>query len=133
MPNVIINQQLYEDRTVQNWHRHSFPSTSHAIDLDLMGVCDRCREPLYLIESTTNPQKPLTILKRLAIRSQLPALMIQHDRSTVIRGVVIYPCNVVLTGEPEVHSFLEMCRRIHSEQNHQRQNGGKPRDVVQGR
>lgn len=113
MPLAIINQHLYEDRTVQNWHRTVFPRDSWAIDLDLMGACSRCRAPLYLIESTTNPQKPLSILKSLAMRARLPALVIQHDTNIIVCGIVIYPERARLEGEQQVHDFLSLVRQIH--------------------
>lgn len=84
MPQHIANETLYHDRTVQDWHRESFPSEYWAIDLDLMGVCKRCKKPLYLIESTTNPNKPLSILSALAKELGIPGLMILHNTEKII-------------------------------------------------
>lgn len=36
MSMTIRNQALYHDRTVQDWHRETFPSDYWAIDLDLI-------------------------------------------------------------------------------------------------
>ena len=85
----VRNVGLYQDRTVQDWHRDAFPSTYHAIDLDLMGCCHLCREPLYLIEATTNPEKGYSILRRLALRSNLPGFVVYHDREQVTSALHI--------------------------------------------
>lgn len=90
-PRRVENEELYHDRTVQGWHRDSFPDSWTAIDLDLMGACQRCRRPLYLIESTTNPNKYVGILTALAQRSDVPAFIVYHNTSEVTGGKVIYP------------------------------------------
>lgn len=115
MPMQIVNRELYQDRTVQNWHRTVFPANAWAIDLDLMGACSRCREPLYLIESTTNPDKPVTILRRLAVKADLPALVIQHDRNVVVRGRLIHPHSHDLANEEQVTAILTLIRAEHAE------------------
>lgn len=113
MPQTILNPTLYADRTVQEWHRVSFPSTSWAIDLDLLGACNRCREPLYLIESTTNPNKPVSILRNLARRSQLPAFIIWHDTEVVTGGTQIFPSGPRFAGAAAMGSALMDIRTVH--------------------
>jgi hypothetical protein len=120
MPQVILNQALYQDRTVQDWHRESFCSSDWAIDLDLLGACNSCREPLYLIEATTNPNKPLSILRRLAERSNLPALVIMHDTERVLSGRTIWPTSVDLPEEKWVRSVLTIYRQNHLQECHSR-------------
>jgi hypothetical protein len=116
MPLQIQNQQLYEDRTVQNWHRTVFPPNHDAIDIDLMGSCHRCREPLYLIESTTNPNKAYTILRKLAIRARIPALVIYHDTHVVIRGLVIHPLRQELSDADAVATLCSQVRSFHEQE-----------------
>lgn len=113
MPQTILNPSLYADRTVQDWHRHSFPATAWAIDLDLLGACNRCREPLYLIESTTNPNKPVTILRNLARRSELPAFIIWHDTEVVTGGTQIYPAGPRFPSAAAMGSALVEVRAEH--------------------
>lgn len=91
MPLEIMNHALYQDRTVQDWHRRVMPSDHDAIDLDLMGVCHRsyCRDPLYFIEATTNPNKPVTILRRLAEKAGAFGIVAEHDTDTITRIRVV--------------------------------------------
>ena len=85
MPLQIMNAELYADRTVQDWHRRVMPADADAIDLDLFGLCHRgyCRDPLYFIEATTNPNKPATILRRLALKADAFGIVVQHDTETI--------------------------------------------------
>lgn len=75
----IGNHMLYHDRTVQDWHRNALPSSWMAIDVDLMGVCPVCKIPLYAIEATTNPNKPVTILRQLAVKADMAGIVAMHD------------------------------------------------------
>jgi hypothetical protein len=103
---------LYEDRTVQDWHRRVFGEDCWAIDLDLLGACRRCREPLYLIEATTNPNKPTSILFNLARRAHVPALIIWHDREDPTGARQIYPDRVDINAERLV-GFITDLRSQH--------------------
>lgn len=57
------------------------PHQATAIDIDLLGACHvkSCSAPLYLIESTTNPNKTTDIIAAIAQRAGVPALLIVHD------------------------------------------------------
>jgi hypothetical protein len=117
-PLAILNEALYHDRTVQDWHRAAFGPDCWAIDLDLMGACKRCREPLYLIEASTNPDKPTSILWQLAVRADLPALLILHKNGEITGAKIVHapraPLNhAYLKGEPEVRRCLERIRSRH--------------------
>ena len=112
-PQEIQNQQLYHDRTVQDWHRNSFPSDWWAIDLDLVGVCNKCRESLYFIESTTNPNKATSILKRLAQKSGTTALIVYHSNGLIMRGKVVFPDMLPLKSEEEISDYLRSVRDDH--------------------
>lgn len=120
MPQVILNDALYHDRTVQDWHRNAFPASDWAIDMDLLGACNSCREPLYLIEATTNPNKPLSILKRLAMRSHLPALVVLHDGESIKSARVIWPSVIELPEEKWLRSTLLIVRQQHLVRVHSR-------------
>lgn len=92
MPDRIRDEALYYDRTVQDWHYKQLPDNHTAIDLDLMGACavGWCRAPLYLVEATTNPDKPTSILRALAQRATLPAFVVYHDTLGVSGGRLVY-------------------------------------------
>lgn len=113
MPYQILNVELYADRTVQDWHRSTFPRTYMAIDLDLMGACHICRTPLYLVESTTNPNKPTTILRSLSQLSRVPALVIEHDTHHITGGRVVHPGNARLQDESQVRECIDALRIAH--------------------
>ncbi len=107
MPLHIQDHTLYHDRTVQDWHRVALPPMATAIDLDLMGACKACSMPTYLIEATTSPNKPTAILRQLAQRADLPALLIVHDCSVVLYADSIWPrTNHRVSGDAEVAAWL---------------------------
>lgn len=120
MPLNIVNQTLYADRTVQNWHRTIFPTNFDAIDVDLLGYCHlaTCRQTLYLIESTTNPNKPLTVITKLAERAGVVGLMIQHDQNVIVRGKIVHPIRQVLPDELSVFDAIREIRAVHATQVH---------------
>lgn len=114
MPDKILNAELYADRTVQDWHRAKFPRGWKAFDLDLAGVCDKCKHTLYLIEATTNPQKSTTYLFALAEDCDAAAaLLVFHNRQTVTGGRQVYPWTERLEGEAGVVELLEQIRSGH--------------------
>lgn len=118
MPKDIQNPDLYADRTVQDWHREAFPKDHWAIDLDLMGACSKCRAPLYLIESTTNPQKPTSILMRLAKRADVPAFVIYHDTERITFAKRIYPSHERYADVTQVQVALVVARLLHMHEHH---------------
>jgi len=109
VPLEIMNRALYADRTVQDWHRSVMPRTADAIDLDLMGACrfSYCRDPLYLLESTTRDDKPVTILRRLAEKADTFGIVVVHDTETIRGFRVIY--------DPTRGKVPEIARETHSE------------------
>lgn len=108
----VVNEALYQDRTVQDWHRDSFPRSHSAIDLDLMGACRRCSVPLYLIEATTNPNKATSMLWQLASHAGIPAFVIFHNTSVVTSARMIWPERINYT-EPEIRTTLAVIRERH--------------------
>lgn len=128
MPDEILNPDLYQDRTVQDWHRqlkdaHGEPLTKwKAIDLDLMGYCHICRDPLYLIESTTNEQKATTVMRALARRAQLPAFVVLHNRLEILQSrLVANPFSdrkPLYSGSTELQYALGATRVYHHQMSH---------------
>ena len=92
MPLEIQNEALYHDRTVQDWHRRVMPRNADAIDLDLFGTCHRawCRDPLYFIEASTNPSKPVSILNRLSRKADGFGILVVHDTDGITGFRVVY-------------------------------------------
>jgi len=114
-PYEIRNEALYHDRTVQDWHRLSFPRSYWAIDIDLMGACGqpRCSMPLYLIESTTNPNKPIGILSKAGNMMNIPAFIVRHDASQIVEAHQISDGNSERLNESALHRNLEVVRQNH--------------------
>lgn len=114
MPLQILNAELYADRTVQDWHRREMPRDADAIDLDLFGVCHRayCRDPLYFIEATTNPNKPATILRRLAEKSKAYAFIVQHDTERLTGIRVVHHPEGMKSSEIVAQDFSEALKAI---------------------
>lgn len=112
----VRNVDLYQDRTVQDWHRDAFPSTYHAIDLDLMGCCHICRTPLYLIEATTNPQKGFSIMRRLSEMARVPAFVVYHDREQVTSAMHVSDGRTF--NREQYEQVIHKIRRHHHERQH---------------
>jgi len=112
-PLHIANPGLYLDRTVQDWHRTSLPEDATAIDLDLMGACACCYESLYLIESATHWQKPVGILRSLAVRATVPALLVVHDTTSVLGARLLEPKRKQYPDSAAVKDVLLAIRRHH--------------------
>lgn len=117
-PRHILNPALYADRTVQDWHRATFPADHWAIDLDLMGACHICRDPLYLIEATTNPNKPTTILENLARRASTVAYVINHQAGEVVGGQMLFPIRHTTPTREALERQIRSLRAWHMQQAH---------------
>lgn len=113
MPDRIINAKLYADRTVQDWHRTKLPKNHTAIDIDLMGYCGVCSKPVYLIESTTNPNKWTSVLHATAAEANVPAAVVIHQAGQVTAGRTIWPNAVNLNNERAVINRLVTWREHH--------------------
>lgn len=68
------------DRRYNDWH-YSLPGRVDYIDLDGVEDCWDCRDPLALVETTTNPEKSTSILRKLAARAGVPAWLVILPRS----------------------------------------------------
>ena len=115
MTTEIRNAALYFDRTVQLAHRTGMGDDAHAIDVDLAGFCKRCSRPLYLIESTTNPEKGTRYLRALASAASCHAVLILHREGTIRRWRRIAPTwSDWAEGEP--WAYLTALRARHEMQ-----------------
>jgi hypothetical protein len=122
MPLHIMNQELYADRTVQDWHRRTLPRDHDAIDVDLVGVCHRsyCRDPLYWIESTTRWDKTATILRRFAEKTDAYGIVVVHDTETITGFRVVFdptgtkwPEDSSERGSDVLEQFVTAIREVH--------------------
>lgn len=120
MPLEIGNHALYHDRTVQDWHRNMLPPSFMAIDLDLMGVCPTCKNPLYGIEATTNPNKPVTILRQLARKADMAGIVAMHDTHGITGFRVVHDHNgtqmthtTATTAETALSDYIHRIRFNH--------------------
>ena len=117
-PLEIRNSVLYLDRTVQDWHRRHFHQEDDAFDLDLYGACHVCRDPLYLIESSTNPDKTTTATRKLAVRANCAAFLILHSEGNIVGGRKISPVYGRLLKEAELIACLDAIRDHHMKTQH---------------
>lgn len=118
MADLIQNIELYHDRTVQDWHRYTFPPAHKALDLDLFGFCQFCRETVYMVESTTNPNKATSVLRALAARASVPAAVVLHSDGEVTSGWVIHPAYAKLADGQAVYEQLVSWRYEHMAAKH---------------
>jgi len=86
MPLEIQNPEKYLDRTVQDWHRTTFGPFDKAMDIDLLGFCNSCSDPLYLLEASENPSKPLTVCRKVAKGLKIPLFLVLHANGEVTGG-----------------------------------------------
>lgn len=133
---LINNPDLYFDRSLQLWH-YSLDSRWKGIDVDFMGSCSRCADPVYLIEGTgrTPAVKSARYLHALARRAGVPALVVRHTRpepehcaacgqrttfhmrGDVVDGLVIFDGEqsiaTPLPNENRVRDALAYARNLH--------------------
>lgn len=114
MSQQIKHVDWYADSWVNHWHRDTFGEKAFAYDVDLMGVCARCLEPLYLIEATRSSEKSTTFLKKLARRANVPAILVQHSNYAITRcSFVSLKGDTLIGGEEELKDTLTQLRFSH--------------------
>jgi len=67
--------------TMSRWHREGFPDDAVAIDVDLMGSCPNCCEPIYLWECVRGDRPKSTAYMRGLVHSltvPVPLLLIRY-------------------------------------------------------
>lgn len=121
-PDRVQNEDLYHDRTFQDWHRATFPKDHWAFDLDLFGACKWCKEPLWLAESTTNPNKSTTVLHALARRANVHGFLVLHDRSTLLLARVVWSPTLrrgtEIKSQKQIEATLWAIRFLHDAKQH---------------
>ena len=71
------------DLGFSQWHRERFDDDCKAFDLDMVGMCHRCDQPLYAIESTRSTGfKPTKWTRRVAVILNVPAYLIRYISQT---------------------------------------------------
>lgn len=117
-PMEIQNDEQYADRTVEDWHRNNLPDYCWAIDIDLVGACSICRQPIYLIESTSSRCKATTILVQFASMTGLPAMTILHDWKKPLYAQMLTHQAKRYHGEDAIKNLLLDIRRDHYRKKH---------------
>jgi len=80
-------QERYGERdlTYSKWHRPpNLPDDISYIDIDSCEYCDRCKEPLALVELAQDvgqPFKPTTVTVNLARKADRPAWLVLYTKS----------------------------------------------------
>lgn len=110
----VRNPAKYYDRTVQEWHATTLGRDCSAIDIDLMGFCRKCSEPLYLIEAAETEQKSTRVVERLGLLAGIPALLVVHAGGLIRKAKRV---DIPKTGEwrsaDELVEYLDRLRRLH--------------------
>lgn len=90
MSRVIKYPGAYERRDAFNlWHGNVLPLDHKAIDIDMLGYCGRCLAGLYLIEYSTNPEKPTSVLRRHAEDSGVPGYLVLFNQNAKPSGCAV--------------------------------------------
>jgi hypothetical protein len=67
------------DLTINLWHRATFGDEAKALDLDLVGMCHRCDQPLYAWEATRSTlYKPTKWLRRITSQQNVPGYLVTY-------------------------------------------------------
>jgi hypothetical protein len=82
------------DRLFSEWHGDEMPGYAGMIDIDWIEYCDRCWEPLVVIETAiaSGVAKPTIVTRRLALAAGIEALLVlitPNDDDTAIRYVTM--------------------------------------------
>lgn len=67
------------DLTFSNWHRERLGDEATAIDVDLVGYCNGCTVPLYVIESTRVEHKSTVVLNEVSRRLGCDGFLVRYD------------------------------------------------------
>ena len=74
-----IELRIASNLFVSLWHYQSFGWDADALDIDLFGRCRLCYRILYLVEGTSNPDKPTGFTEDVARRLGARPLLLLHD------------------------------------------------------
>lgn len=84
MSRWIRDRDKYEkgSKWFADWHRNQDDDSAGMIDLDGVGFCRQCSEPLYLVEATEGKtRKNATVTERLGELARLEVFVFYRDDS----------------------------------------------------
>lgn len=102
-------------RFLHDWHRSTFGRRAKMIDLDGIGYCPDCFERLYVIEGTSNPEKPVAFVRSIAEALRIPAVLFRHD-AAITEVVRVTLLDTQTSGDEEyAKDLFGSFRERHSE------------------
>lgn len=117
----------YRDLTYSMWHRNIEDydqCTLPYVDIDAVEYCQKCKEPLALIETAQDVGqefKATTVMRKLAAKAGLPAYLVLYRKSPIgvidrFRVKLLYPRYTLWhIMYPEKYiAFLKMLREKHT-------------------
>jgi hypothetical protein len=122
MSRWVFNEDEYETgaKWFARWHRDQPDNQACAIDIDLLGYCRRCVEPLYLIEATrSTTRKTAFVLERTGSKLGVPVWVVYQDKSGRKPGEILVDDrssrrNLGWLPEAEVWQMLTRIRSAHA-------------------
>lgn len=82
MSRQIRDREMYEhgSKWFADWHRRQDDDTACMIDLDGVGYCRRCSQPLYLVEATESTRKKnATVTEKLGQLAGIEVFVFYRD------------------------------------------------------
>lgn len=67
------------DLGMSQWHREQFGTDCHAFDIDLIGMCLYCAQPLYAWECTRADQKSTRWLEKVCAFMNIPGYLVRYS------------------------------------------------------
>lgn len=112
----ITHPDQLHDRTVKDWHR-TLPPNYAATDIDLLGYCRQCHQPIYLIEDTSTNAKPtwlITMFHNLATTLHIPAILIIHRNGHIIGGRTWTKPTLHFPNQTALENYIHHLRNQHN-------------------
>lgn len=114
------------DLAFSQWHRRVFDDDAAALDIDLVGMCKRCNQPIYMIETTRADKKSTTWTEVIARKCQVPAFVVFYREADDETGSfsrfdaysLHYGARTFLGGSYELSVVLNGLRQLHDQEDH---------------
>jgi hypothetical protein len=111
------------DLGFSQWHRERFDDDAKAYDVDLVGLCHRCDQPQYVIETTRSAGfKPTKWTARVALMLNVPGYLVHYvndddGRLAALTAHLLAPfCSRRLIGGSDAFELhLKALRATHAE------------------
>ena len=103
-----------------DWHREQPDLDAKAIDIDLLGYCKHCLDPLYLIEATRGRnRKNASVLEHLGRMIGVPVWVVYQDKTGAHPGEILVDNRTAGTHhgwlpEDRVWRMLQAIRSAHA-------------------